>query len=181
LKKEQVERAVAAQIKQILAKDDRAALAKLRRGAGKRPGSMPEIWAYTLGWLREEDKPDECAEHAVHVALTLFAVHRQGTEISGQSGGTLGAAVAKLKATQNEDDAKAVIRRFNTAATAETVEELAVHARSLVQLLRARNIDMDYPKFAGELYRWQFDREAMRLQWGRDFWKEPKKEQQEEE
>jgi CRISPR system Cascade subunit CasB len=146
----------------------RAILAKLRRGAGKPPGSIPEIWGITIGALPEN--AGDYAEQAIHVALTLFALHRQGTEMSGQNGGTLGAAVSKLKNGDNDD---ALTRRFNSAATAATITELSVHLRSLVQLLRAKSIDMDYPKFAQELYDWQFDskKEKTRLRWGRDYWR----------
>lgn len=144
----------------------RAALAKLRRGVGKPPSMVPEIWEITIGALPEN--AGEYAEQAVHVALALFAMHRQGTEISGQNGGTLGAAVSKLKNGDNDD---AVTRRFNSAVTADTINELSVHVRSLVQLLRSKGIDMDYPGFAQELYYWQIDPERTRLKWGRDYWK----------
>ena len=144
----------------------RAALAKLRRGAGKLPGNVPEIWEITIGALPEN--AGEYAEQAIHVALTLFALHRQGSEISGQNGGTLGTAVSKLKSGDNDE---AVTRRFNSAVTATTITELSVHVRSLVQLLRTKNIDMDYPKLAQELYYWQIDPEKTRLNWGRDYWR----------
>ncbi|NLO40234.1 MAG: type I-E CRISPR-associated protein Cse2/CasB [Ruminiclostridium sp.] len=144
----------------------RATLAKLRRGAGKSPGSIPDIWGITVGALPEN--AGNFAEQAVHVALTLFAVHRQGTEISGQNGGTLGAAVSKLKSGDNDE---ALTRRFNSTVTAATITELSVHLRSLVQLLRAKQVDMDYPRLAKELYDWQFDSENTRLRWGRDYWR----------
>jgi len=144
----------------------RAALAKLRRGTGKPPGNVPEIWELTIGALPENASPPE--EYAVHAALTLFAVHRQGTSIDGLSGGTLGAAVAKLRNGDNDD---AITRRFNSTVTSATIAELCAHARSLVQLLRSKGINMDYPKFAQELYVWQFDPEKVRLNWGRDYWR----------
>lgn len=155
----------------------RAALAKLRRGAGKAPGSVPEIWDMTIGALTEN--AGEFKETAVHIALTLFAMHRQGTEVSGQNNGTLGAAVSRLKNGDNND---AVTRRFNSAVTSDTVVELSVHTRSLVQLLKSKGIDMDYPKFAEELYFWQFEskKEEICLKWGRDYWRLKNKEKQEE-
>ena len=155
----------------------RAALAKLRRGAGKSSGSVPEIWEITVGALPEN--AGEFAEQAVHVALTLFAMHRQGTEISGQNGGTLGTAVSKLKNGDNDD---AVTRRFNSAVTSATITELSVHTRSLVQLLKSKGIDMDYPKFAQELYYWQFEskKEEICLNWGRNYWRLKNSEKQKE-
>ena len=56
-------------------------LAQLRRGAGKKPGELPELWGMIF-----EKVPDELlgknevsyAEWAIYTALTLYAVHRQG-------------------------------------------------------------------------------------------------------
>ena len=57
----------------------RASLAKLRRGIGKKPGSIPNIGEFTMEGLPEEfltrtDEPTY-AQWAVHMALTLFALH----------------------------------------------------------------------------------------------------------
>lgn len=146
----------------------RAALAKLRRGAGKPSGSLPDIWPYTIGALPEG--ASEYEEQAVHVALTLFALHRQGTEINGQNGGSLGSAVGRLRDGDNDG---AITRRFNSAVTAATLTELSNHLRSLVQLLSSKKINMDYPRFAEELFYWQFEsrREKVCLNWGRDYWR----------
>ena len=173
--KDEVYQVVANQIRYLTKNDDKGALAKLRRGAGKEPGNVLEIWEYTIGALPDDAKED--AENAVHIALTLFAIHRQGTNITGlaQYKGkdeklnpvTFAAAVKKLKDGENSE---AIIRRFNAAVTANTINELAVHARSLIQLLRTKNIDMNYAKFAEELYLWKFDKNKIRLKWGRDFW-----------
>ena len=103
----------------------RAALAKLRRGAGKSPGTVPEIWEITIGILPKD--AGDYAEQAAHIALTLFALHRQGTEINGQNGGTLGEALSRLRNGDNDD---ALVRRFNAAVTANTITELSVHIRS---------------------------------------------------
>lgn len=177
--KDEIYRIVASQIKYLTGNYDKGALAKLRRGAGKEPGSVPDIWEYTIGVLPEGAKED--AENAVHIAFTLFAVHRQGTNITGlatytgENGKTypvtLGAAVQKLKEGANNE---AITRRFNTAVTADTINELSVHVRSLIQLLKSKNIDMNYAKFAEELYSWRFDTDKVRLKWGRDFWKQNK-------
>ncbi|MDR1822082.1 MAG: type I-E CRISPR-associated protein Cse2/CasB [Oscillospiraceae bacterium] len=165
-------KAVFSQISRITSGSEplrRAILAKLRRGAGKHPGSVPEIWEYTIGSLPDDIAYKSESEWAVHAALTLFAVHKQGADntVTGTSGGTLGSAVAKLCTDKNKD---AITRRFNSAVTADGIEGLTVHARSLVQMLRVGKIDMDYQKFAEELFSWQFNREKTRLEWGRDYW-----------
>jgi CRISPR system Cascade subunit CasB len=63
----------------------RATLARLRRGIGKAPGSMPEIWDITLNRLPEalvgKGELPSRGEWAVHTALTLFALHQQGKDL----------------------------------------------------------------------------------------------------
>lgn len=63
----------------------RAELARLRRGIGKKPGELPELWELLL-----DDFPTELesngaerskAEWAIYTALTLFALHQQGKDI----------------------------------------------------------------------------------------------------
>jgi CRISPR type I-E/ECOLI-associated protein CasB/Cse2 len=151
----------------------RAALAKLRRGAGKPPGSIPYIWEMTIGALSDDilyrDDRDR-AEWAVHIALTLFATQKQGADntVSGIAGGSFGTAVATLC---NPDNRESITRRFNAAVMSDTVEQLSVHARSLTGMLKGGGSDFDYPRFAKDLYYWQFDPEKTRLNWGRDYWR----------
>lgn len=156
----------------------RAVLARLRRGIGKMPGSMPELWDITMKDLPEVlagkgDNPSY-GEWAVHTALTLFALHQQGKNLESQcmnqDGMSLGIAVRNL--IHAEEDENRIKRRFDAAATSDSVEEFSHHLRGLIQLLKAENIPLDYPKLTEELYRFQFSeaRDNVRLQWGRDFY-----------
>ncbi len=157
----------------------RATLAKLRRGIGKAPGSMPELWDVTLAGLPEEltgrnDEPPTYGEWAVYTPLTLYALHQQGKDLKKQcmseDGKFLGVAVGKL--AKNEDDEKRVKRRFDAAATADSLEEFSHHLRGLVQLLKDKDIPLDYPALSEDLYWFQFPeaRDSVRLRWGRDFY-----------
>lgn len=163
----------------------RAMLAKLRRGIGKQPGEMPELFDILL-----EEMPDELygkggdpsySEWAIYSALTLFALHQQGKErpmsLSGKAeednknaGNSLGAAVGYL-VKQDKDREPAIKRRFDAVATANEFTEFAHHARGIIQLFRAEDITLDYPRFAEDLYWYQFDetRNRVRLRWGEDY------------
>jgi CRISPR system Cascade subunit CasB len=157
----------------------RAILAKLRRGIGKQPGGIPELWEITLGGLPEEltGKGSEATrgEWAVHTALTLYALHQQGKDISkqcmSQDGQSLGRSLRKL--IDNEDDEKRIKRRFDAAATSNSLEEFSHHLRGLIQILKSEDIPLDYPALAKELYFFQFPeaRDSVRLRWGRDFYR----------
>lgn len=163
----------------------RATLAKLRRGIGKAPGSMPELWDATLDGLPEtligKGNGPTRGEWAVHTALTLYALHQQGKDLKGQcmssDGEYLGVSVRKL--IQNDEDEQRIKRRFDAAATSDSLEEFSHHLRGLIQLLKTKDIPLDYPALAKDLYWFQFPaaRDSVRLRWGRDFYRIRKNEE----
>lgn len=160
----------------------RAELARLRRGVGRQPGDLPELWGSFLARMPEElrgsDGPSE-AEWAIYTALTLFALHQQGTsraeETMNQPGKTLGGAVRQLaeaSAPGQDWTESSVLRRFNALATADSMPEVAHYLRGMVHLLRREKIPLDYPQLAADLYQYQFVDGAarVRLQWGRELY-----------
>lgn len=163
----------------------KASLAKLRRGVGKDPREDPEVWEIILGGLDADlaakyDEPSY-AENAIYAALTLYALHKQGNDISlhiagdkDNPGPGFGDAIAKLKKPDDNDNV-AIIRRFNMLVTANDLTELAFHARGLIQLLRGCNqpVKFNYAGFAKDLYRFQFEemRRNVVFKWGEAFYK----------
>ena len=160
-------------------------LAKLRRGVGKQPGEMPELFEILLMDMTEElyskgDQPSY-SEWAIYTALTLFALHQQGKDhpmcVEGgtenkNTGNSLGAAVGAL-VKKDRDREPAIKRRFDAVATSNEFTEFTHHARSMIQLLRAEDISLDYPRLAEDLFWYQFDekRNRVRLSWGEDYYR----------
>lgn len=159
----------------------RAALARLRRGVGKAPGSMPEPWAYTMDGLPEalQGRPGQTSngEWAVHIAMTLFALHQQGKDPKRMPMHMpevqMGKAAGRLVRIE-EDDLERVKRRFDAVITSDSVDELATHLRGLIQIMRAQDppVPLDYVALAQDLYGYQNPerRDDIRLNWGRDFY-----------
>lgn len=151
-----------------------AMLAHLRHAAGKPPGSVADIWAVTvddsLAGPHASDDPTD-AEVAVHVAMTLYAVHQQSVPTRmHQRGHGFGRALRALRPADLETDP--VRRRFQAVGTADSLDELTYHARGLVQLLRADRQAQDYALLADQLVAWQRgDEVRVRLQWARDFYR----------
>lgn len=155
----------------------RADMANLRRGIGKRPGELPQLWELLFRDFPEElmsrDGNPTWEEWAVSGALTLYAMHQQGSEQNMYvSGKRLGIAIGNL-AAGDEDRMKAVQRRFNAFATAKEMPECLHHLRGLVQLLRSKGIGLDYAELAGDLYEFQTPEGAAKvcLRWGQDFYR----------
>ena len=73
-----------------------------------------------------------------------------------------------------DDDARArVARRFHQVMVAPEMASMVYYLRSFVQLLKAADIALDYPRLARDLYTVQLPGGAagVRLQWGQDFYR----------
>ncbi|MFJ6565641.1 type I-E CRISPR-associated protein Cse2/CasB [Streptomyces sp. NPDC091412] len=161
-----------------------AALARLRRGAGREAGQLPDLWALIdTGPLHET--PDGArplseselvrAEDALHVALTLYALHQQSRRTGMYQADRpdrrrgLGTAVRRMMKPGEIDEA--VRKRLVRAGTAPDLAVLAQRLRDIVVLLRREDIGLDHALLAGQLYTWQWPggADTVRREWGRSF------------
>lgn len=174
---------VAGQIQYLLKQRDtgsgRAMLAKLRRGIGKAPGEIPELWGIFLNGLDEslygQNGNPSPAEWAVYLSLTLFALHQQGSaEAVQQENVSLGNAAAGLidRSKDEDEERKRIMQRFGSVITALDMVELSHHLRGMIQILKANNVHLDYVRLAGDLldFQYQDSRRKVQLRWGEDFY-----------
>lgn len=158
--------------------DGKATLAHLRRGIGKTPGEIPELWGIFLNELPERLTSNNgiptSAEWAVYISMTLFAMHQQGKSDSVHSEGiSFGKAVAGLMDENSDGERVRIMRRFAPIITAKDMPEFSHHMRCMVQLLRTKdNIRLDYAKLAEDIYDFQYEesRKKVQLRWGQDFY-----------
>ncbi len=168
----------------LLAGEDaviRGRLANLRRGAGRRPGEDPRVWGLLFSELPEEmlgygGEPSP-EEWAIHTALTLYATHQQGNDprqhSMNQKKISLGYAAAILVGKEGEGSRERIGRRFHQVALAPDMPSVVYYLRGFIQLLKAGDIGLDYPRLARDLYLYQMPEGAasVRLQWGQDFYR----------
>lgn len=154
-----------------------ADLAALRRGIGREPGTVPEMWPFLRSDLEpaydgtRSDRwtlPSEAV--AEHHALALFGVHQQSTKVPvHRSGVSLGTAIRRLH-TSERFTSEAVDRRFYALVTADEIGEVANHLHGLIRMLHSlpRSQGLDYDEVDRSLRSWQFDesRAAVRRRWG---------------
>lgn len=165
----------------------KASLAQLRRGLGKKPGELPELWGEFLHELPEElmsktAEPSR-AEWAIYTALTLFALHQQGHSEPMNAEGDenrLGRAVRKL--VHGEDDEERVKFKLGLAASSDGMTELSYRLRTLVNLLSGENIKLDYADLAKDIFLFQSENYAdkIRMKWGQDFYRNYKNDSESE-
>lgn len=164
----------------------RAMLANIRRGVGKQPGELPELWGLIFNNLPEELLGKGAAsysEWAIYTALTLYALHQQGydpdKENMHKENISLGEAAANLVKKECEGNKERIEssrehieKRLNLIVTATSQKDLAYYLRSVIQLLSANSIPLDYALLAKQLYEMNFEESSQRVKinWGRKFY-----------
>lgn len=144
------------------------ALAALRRGSGREPGTVPEMWAY-YSRLNASGRVTP-ALLAEHTCLVVYGIHQQGKAHSVHVAGVgLGDALRTLR-NSGRFSADAVDARVNRLATATQMAEVMHHLTSLVQLMRAVKapIGFDYTRLFFDLVDLQDELKAgpVRRRWG---------------
>ena len=161
----------------------KAALANLRRGVGRVPGELPELWGeFLLDFPQELESKigvPTRAEWAVYLALTLYALHQQGRDVRREpmhcEDQLLGRAVRRLVKPGEDPQDAAVLRRFQALTSAASMREVSQHLRGIIQILRSEGIALDYVRLAADLYDLQFPEasQRVRLRWGQDYYRTP--------
>jgi CRISPR system Cascade subunit CasB len=168
-------------VAQILRTKDTSAttalLAKLRKNIVQAPGGDSDLWAITISGVPGEPHGDKATreEWAVHIAVTLFALHQQGkSNPSHVAGLGLGHAVSRLEwlIGRPEEGVGPVRHRFNAVVTSQDITELRHHLRGMVSQLRSADIPLDYGMLADDLFAFQNPNRAddIRRRWARQFY-----------
>lgn len=156
----------------------KARLALLRQGIGKKPGELPELWGAFLQTLPQElmsrGNEPSYAEWAIYTALTLLALHQQGHSEPMNAQGrehSLGCAARRL--VHGEEGEERIRLKLSLAARADDMVEVAYRLKTLIRLLSAEGIPLNYVDLAGDLFLFQSESHAdrIRLKWGQDFYR----------
>jgi CRISPR system Cascade subunit CasB len=146
---------------------DRAALAALRRGLGKRPGEAPEMFPVLIpllpqGRLRQWD------ERCAYTVAALFAMHPASWDGAqdGRRRRNFGASMRRLRdATDSDGPERRMVALLNSDS-----DDLPEHLRGLVALLRGQDVPVDWNQLTYDLLAWNLaSREAQR-RWASAFW-----------
>lgn len=155
-------------------------LAEARRGAGKKPGTVPALWPlYREHRFQGDDFDDDFELQADHVCMVLFAMHQQSeTQPTHRPGVRFGSALRELRNSDRfRDRSESLDARVYAAATATGIGELESHLRSVIALLKTENIGLDYDRLYRDLVQWLWPggADGVRQRWGRDYYWQPAK------
>lgn len=162
--------------------EDRGRLAILRRSAGLQPEEAPEGWGILLDSFPEELMEKHGAagiyEKAEFIALTTYAVSMQGSNrIQPPKSVSIGQACGMFA-----DSAESPVKkRFDRLALSEDIMDLATRLAAMIRLLKGKGVQIDYILLARQLVDWQNEnrREAVVMNWFRDFYRELNKKESE--
>ncbi len=145
-------------LKNLEKRQDRAALANLRRGLGKPPKTAMEMYPYLGQFLSHETKPRY--ENAVFIVAALFAYY---PDAPGNVG-NLGASLRQLK-----DDSDGIEKRFVALLNAEA-KDLPHYLRQIIGLLKSKEIAVNWEQLFKDVQNWNSDKRFVQQSWARSFW-----------
>lgn len=153
-------------LESLVVSQDRAALAALRRGLGKDPGTVAEMHRHVVPWLPAGASPWQ--EDAYYVVAALFAWH-QGSWHRGDDDAkvtNLGASFARLAASVESDS---VERRFVAILNCHG-DDLSTHLRHSVGLLKSNELPIDWSQLLSDIQNWGLESRPVQRGWARAYW-----------
>ena len=154
----------------LVIREDRAALAALRRGLGKEPGTVPAVYPYIMPFVHEADPP--WVEMRFQLIAPLFAWHQLDWPRESSQGTSpvhnLGASLARLRRAV---DSESIEQRFVALLNAHS-DDLPNHLRHAVGLLKTRDLPIDWAQLLQDLAGWNWESRAIQRAWAKAFWGE---------
>ena len=149
-------------LKGLEKRQDRAALANLRRGLGKPPKTAMEMFPYLGQFLSHETKADY--ENTVFIVAALFAYYPNAKHTQGN----LGASLRKLK---DDKDSKSIEKRFVALLNAEA-EDLPYYLRQTIGLLKSNEVAVNWENLFFGVQHWKNEnlKESVQSKWATQFW-----------
>lgn len=157
----------------LAGREDRGALAALRRGLGKQSGITPEMYPHVEPYLQGASMQET---EAAYLVASLFGSHPVVWHSSGDRprntslGWTLQQIRFRESSPKEEDQGAA--RRFLAILSCDQ-PELGTHLRHLISLLHSRHpaAQIDWERLYRDIRDWDdIDRKVQR-RWAEDFWR----------
>jgi len=150
----------------LVRNNNRAALAALRRGLGKPPGTAPEMHPYVAPWLGSDTKPWQ--DDAYYVVAALFALHQKSWHRAADATRptNLGASFAWLA---RETKSESIEKRFVALLNCHR-DDLPAHLQHAVSLLKSKEVPIDWAQLLADVRRWGFETRGVQRKWAKAFW-----------
>ncbi|MGD0826587.1 MAG: type I-E CRISPR-associated protein Cse2/CasB [Desulfobaccales bacterium] len=151
-------------LEDLVRKQDRGALAALRRGVGRSPGTTMEMHRYVVPFLPHGRPWDE---EFYYLVAALFAYWYQGEiAVAAHPPDNLGASLARLKTS---DTGPSLELRF-TALLKSHRDDLPHHLRQAVGLLKSKDVPVNWRTLSRDLRHWDHEDGWVQRSWAKSFW-----------
>jgi CRISPR system Cascade subunit CasB len=138
-------------------KEDRAMLAELRRGLGKKPGEAPGMFPYVARFVGERN------EDVLYLIASLFALHPMSSQY-----GNMGNHLRTLATNLGDDNATE--RRF-VQLLQQNGDALDVPLRQHITLLKSKDIPVNWHQLMTDIIRWDNPNRYVQRNWANAYWK----------
>lgn len=155
---ERKELALITYLKVLAEKKDRAALAALRRGLGRKPGEVSAMLPHVVPYAPNYD------EDAAFLVASLFGWH----PCTGQ-GLPMGSVMRRIWMTRKRTES--IEQRFTALLNAHR-ENLPHHLRQAINLAKSEDVPIDYERLLRDINNWNHEKRFVQLEWARQFWGE---------
>jgi CRISPR system Cascade subunit CasB len=145
-------------------RDDRAAMAKLRRGLGKRMGT-PDMYPYVVRFLPEA----QWMQEIYFLIAALFSLHPEPAPWTRSLG-------AVFRAVQGLEPTDSIEKRFVRLLEADS-EDVGFHLKQAISLAKAKGIAISFHRLMFDLLNWNHEGQFVQLTWAKDYWTLNKKTQ----
>jgi CRISPR system Cascade subunit CasB len=153
-------------LKELFKAKDTGAMAALRRGLGKPPGSAAEMHRYVVPFLSARQSPRD--DDSLYLLASLFAFWHQGKKKApDDSPENIGASLSTLR-----DESDSIEKRF-VALLNSHVDDLPNHLRHAIGLLKGKDVAVNWTKLLRDLRGWDHDARYVQRAWARGFWRAP--------
>ncbi|NLX43893.1 MAG: type I-E CRISPR-associated protein Cse2/CasB [Chloroflexi bacterium] len=153
-------------------REDRGALAALRRGLGQPAGTVSAMYPWVVPWLPENCPP--WTEATYYTVASLFALHPSSGRDANlgvslrRAGGSDSSAGGD--AGEGSGGAMASVERRLVALLAANSEDLPGLLRQAISLLRSKEIPVNWHQLFLDLQQWGAPSRRVQRTWAAGFW-----------
>lgn len=163
--------ALVAHLYALVEREDRGALAALRRGLGKEPGTVPEMYPHVEPYIGGARKSQS---DAAYVVASLFGAHPVpwSKPRNAPCNASFGWTLSPIRGRDDGSENEGVARRFVAALNCDR-DALPTHLRQLLSLLHARDPDapIDWERLFWDIVDWEDADRRVQRRWAEGFWR----------
>ncbi len=166
-----------AYLESLAEREDRGALAALRRGLGQPPVAVPAMYPYVVPWLPADARPWQ--EDVYYLVAALYSLH-PAPGGAGNLGASFRLAAAKDPAAPAENERTSPTERRFAALLATHADDLPDRLRQAIGFLASKEVPVDWRQLFRDLPRWGDPSRRVQRGWARAFWGRERQENAEE-